>query len=317
MSTPPGQYADLAALDSASVAAPAPADQAPAAFVSQTQMPLITWGTQGEPSVAMPGIYVTQSDQLQVGIVNSNAAVQTMTAYVRILQPNGTILTESVVVPNVSSARIAQSAPLQLSEGMLVGLVLDVGGVQTFRGQTFVNAYLFRNVGAPGQLAQTLIADYLTYGYKPYWPGSAVHSGVDGQGLITTYVSAVPTGSNAPTITQPAGTRWRVISAQASLAAGNSVSNRIIALEILNGAQLIAAFSAASLVTANQNATISFGSGMALTPSLGQPQGIQSASMPNDFFVANQSTLSILEFSGGASDVWTAMAVQVEEWIDV
>jgi hypothetical protein len=317
MSTPPGSYADMAALDAASVPNVTGAAATTPPFESQTQLPGITWGVQGQPSLAVRSTYVTLTDNAVFTCVNSVAGLTTISAYLRILRPDGTIMTQILTINNPTSNRTPNQAVTPLPEGLLIAVMVAGNNVTLSRGQCYVNVFLQRNLGANTPLVEMLVADYLTTFFAPTWPGGVVKSATEGQGYITTYLSAVPTGSNAPTLTQPAGTRWRVISAQATLTAGSSVGGRICALEVLNGAQLVGIFSAATLVNASQNANITFGPGLALVPSLGQPQGIQSAPMPADYMIANGYTLTILEFTGGASDVWSAMAVQVEEWIDV
>jgi len=321
MSASDGIFGSVDALDAASapsldstpavVTEPAPA---PEPFVSQTVPPGITWGTQGNPALSMQSTYITLNDVLNLGVRNSNPNITTVTATVRILQPDGTILTQQLVVNGLTSDRIQNTASVPCSEGMLVGVAIDYNTTPAYRGQCFVNFYIQRALGASQPYTEMLIADYLTPGFKPTWPEGELHAPTDGRGVITTYTSPVPAIGGFPVLDQPANTRWRIMSVWGFLNAAAGGTTRTPYLQIQQGTAPLYIVSAPTGQAPGTAMDYSFAAGV---PPLTGPTFYQVAPIPIDFYLEQTGIITMFTTNMGGSDEWTAINVQVEEWIDV
>jgi len=336
MSTPPGTYDTLDALDQATQAAtplagpssppadqstdnsiqPAPPLAAPgsAPFISQTQPPQITWGTQGEPAVSMAGLWITPDDSLVLTVWNSNPLLNTVTVQYRVLKPDGTLVVESFALNNLTANRVANSISVAQLEGMLVGVVVGPPTVALSRGQTFVNVSVFRGTTQNPVWTETLVADYLTSGFYPAWPYGRVQSATEERGYIYTAVSPVPVVGVPPVLALPAGARWRLMSVSFTYnAIGGAASRQVILQIAMNGGDVYQC-AASSVQAPGTNATYTFAAGFPLVNAIA---GNLLGPLPNELILAGNTAIELTVLNLQAGDNFSVMVAAVEEWLDV
>lgn len=258
-------------------------------------------------------VFVQPHELLLLTTIASVASTNRLTA--RILLADGSITGISLDFTCFAD-RGAHFFTLQLYEGFLLSVtVLNLSGVATRRGQTFVQVDIAR--GGPGfNLKEfTLFADYLQSGASLGWPGGRIQSTVDGPGWLHSVQQANPAAAADWVIAVPAAARWRISSFAATLVTSATVATRTVRLQFLDGAANVVMQSgptatvAASLTTRfsgfpGQSTTVID----TTTVNLAMP-GLPI--LPAGFQVAS-NTLGIQ-----AGDQWSAIWFQVEEWIEI
>jgi len=313
MGTVPGSYASPDDLVDASAEPAAAADLTPAPFESQTQPPLITWGVLGNPALAHESLYITLNDVMQLSVWNSNSLLTSVTAQLRILQPNGQILTEQISLEGLTSDRTANVRTLQLSEGMLIGALIGPAAVTNSRGQTYCTLTLLRNVGVTPLYAEQLIGDYLTSGFNPTWPEGTVKAPSEGAGYVYTVVDSGWSPDERVLVTQPAHTRWRVISISQLLTTSVQAGSRVVELVVAPGAWDVVA-------VADQGPSLENLYNFA--PSLPWESGTtgiiagQMVPLPPGFITVGGTTFTIQAQNMQSNDVFGQTNILVEEWVD-
>ncbi|HWY55751.1 MAG TPA: hypothetical protein VNZ03_14885 [Terriglobales bacterium] len=314
MSTAPGNYDNLDALTAAAPeSAPAavsdnlpPAPAAPATDFS--------FVAEGRPGVVMSGFLITVDDTLQLTVWNSNAALQGVTVQLRVLKPDGTLVIQQYTISKPTSDRTANVITATQLSGYLVGAVVTPQGGPLFRGQCFATLTVLRGTASQPLYQQTLLADYVSTGFQPTWPGSQLRSSTDGPGFVYTFTGAVPSQGNETTVVQPATTRWRVQTITAALTTNVAVANRLLFLLAQAGGKDVFAEAAAATQPASQSTqyTAAVDMPLAAVNPLNQTLPLPAALITAPATVFQTSTLNLQ-----ALDQWTALSVIVEEWINV
>jgi hypothetical protein len=314
MSTPPGTYDTLDALDAASAPITILPADAPAPFESQTQAAGITWGTQGEPSLAEKSTYVTLNDSIALTVFNSNPGLSSVSAYVRIMRPDGIVLTQIVTINNPTSNRGGNAQSVPLPEGMLLAVMVGGNNVPLTRGQCWVNVYIVRNLGSSPPFVEMLIADYLTTAFQPTWPEGDLKAPTDDHGVIYLYQGQAPNAGNEAILAQPANTRWRWMGINYNLTASATVGNRFSGFQISVGGVAIFLERSPAAQTAGQFDSYTYGINL---PIAGPTLGAFTMPLGADFFTgggtgAQTATVGLL-----GTDAYSLISVLVEEWIDI
>jgi|HubBroStandDraft_5_1064220.scaffolds.fasta_scaffold129392_2 hypothetical protein len=321
MSASDGIFGSVDALDAASApsldSTPVVVTEPPPAvvpFSSQTQLPGVTWGVQGNPTLSVPARYVTLNDQFALFVRNSVNAVTLVQATIRILQPDGTIGTQQLVLNNPTSDRNGNQVFVNCQEGLLIGVAIDYNTTPVVRGQLYVNFFIVRNIGTASPYQEMLIADYLTPGFKPSWPMGELRASTDGEGYLYGRFGPNPIAGEDATVTNPSTTRWSVQSIQAALQTSATVQQRQVRFIISEGAAVV------WTVTMPAQQAPSTLVHYALAPGVNWQSGDtlnQIASMPPDLKMSGN--ISIQTFTTGLEpgDLWSNIQVAVEEWIDV
>ena len=226
MSTPPGQYDTLDAITAAAVPTATPLAETPDTVAETALSSNITWGMQGEPSVAMRGVYITPDDTIVLSARNSNAALTSVIATLRILNPDGNIQTAQITLNGLSADRTANVGYAAQMAGMLTGVMISPPAIALSRGQTYVTVVLVRGGVAHPLYSETLVSDYLSSGFQPSWPEGQLRAPTDGAGYIYPITGAMPLPGTPASIVQPALTRWRPLSMSVSGTTSISVGAR-------------------------------------------------------------------------------------------
>jgi hypothetical protein len=314
MSTPPGQYDSLDALDAATIPAAPPLAETPAPFASQTQPPAITFGATGGPSVAMEGFWITPDDSLQIRVWNSNVNLTSVTVQVRILRPDGSLDTQQFTINNVTSNRVVNQQAFTQLEGFIVAAVIGPPGVAVARGQTFVNLAVVRGSVTNPLMMLVLLSDYLTSAVQPSWPFGRVVSAVEGAGYSYAPSGAVPGAGQDTQIIVPPSTRWQVLSGHTHLVTSAAAGNRQVALFVFQGGAV--SWNVAAPATQPPSA------GYDYTWAPGCPYGatiatVQTAPLGDPTIVGAGSNITTQTQGIAAGDQYTALTLSVVEWIDV
>jgi hypothetical protein len=315
MASPTGSFDSLGEFEAAS----GPAIIAPLAaatpFASETQPPSINFTPSGGPSASMAALYVTNDDNVQLTVWNSNALLTEVQFQVRVLKPDGSIVILTYKLPNPTSDRTRNTIAFQLTEGFLLGAVVGPPGAAMVRGQAFCNLAILRGAVSNPLWTDLLIADYITTAFLPAWPYGQLRNAADGQGNVTSNVGAAPGAGADPSITVPTRALWLLQSVKTHLLTDGVAGNRQVGLQILGGGGAnIFTGNAAAAQAASLGYDYSFAPGLALdahTPIE------QTAPLPAGLLLQPGSLISFVCLGIDAGDQFAAVSVQVVEWLDV
>jgi hypothetical protein len=326
--TPTGSFDSLDALLAASTASdtaatPAPpADQPPPPATITTQTPALAAQIGAAFNVTQIGQLISPNDAVQLSCWNSNTTLTSVSAFFRVLKPDGTIVIQQITISNLTADRTLNTALIQQLEGFLIGIVLEPPAVPVFRGQCFVAVDLL--TGSPGAFNTTLrlMADYLSSGDLPAWPDDEIRGPTDGHGFIALYRGAAPIKGATASLVQPPGVRWRIIAVQCGITASAAALNRNPLLFLFqkdSTGTLRAAFDGptSAVVTAGQTANMCWAPSVAPESSTGPLGPNMVAGMPEDFVMSNQGQVNVSVTPIDANDQLAVVQAQVEEWIDL
>jgi hypothetical protein len=314
MGTPLGTFADLAALDSAAAASGDGSSPASAQVDMGTQAPAVTWNTQANPVVSMPGIYLTLDDSVALTVWNSTPGLSSLTAVLRILRPDGTIILTPLTLSNLPSDRSANVATIGQIEGFLVGAVIAPPSVVVSRGRTFINLSVQRGTPQNPIASLVLLTDYVHTGFQPGWPVGRLLSSVEGSGYVRQLAGSVPLAGNDATLAISARTQWRLMALIAQLTTSAVAGTRQVGCTVVIGGSVLYIGFAGATQGPSLVANYSFAAGVPLMS--GQPLN-QAIPIPDSLLLAPGSVFNTNTIGLKAADQWTAIAATVEEWIDV
>jgi hypothetical protein len=313
MSTPPGSYDSLQAMDQATqsvvpLTAPASgaADQ-PSSII--TQLPAVNFDPN---SVAIhTGFYVTNDDTLVWNVHSSVTGLQCAVA-AELLRPDGTVARFLEPFTTVGD-RLDHTFTVQLVEGFLISA--NVGALQTGikRGMVFVDLGIQR----PGELPQVrpiqLCAGYVISSYDFGWPSSANREPTEGQGLLRSVTVANPGAGADWLATVPIGARWRLNSVAGLLTTSAAAGTRYPRLLIDDGVNLLVRVDAGMGQGPGGSQLYSFAEGF---PAQTTADGNNLAPLPanNRLMEGWRVLMTTQGILGG--DQWSQIALAVEEWLE-
>lgn len=311
MSTPAGSFPDLAALDAATQAG----NTQPPEAGSATQPAQITFAKDNLQPGDQHGFYVGIADVIQLTVWNSNAALASIAAQVRIILPDGTVQTLTLGIAALTSDRTANTAKVTNVEGFIVSAVLGPPAVATSRGQTFAALDVVRGAAPTIATVMHLFADYVTTGMHPTWPFGRVVSAVEGPGFIYSIVQANPPVGGVPAgFNVPAGARWRPISLTIALQTSASAGARTVSVNISN--TLTQSFLMGAPATQAPSLVINYAAAPGVTPQVSPNNTGMTTSLPGDPRLRVGDSVG---FAGiiQVTDQFSSHTLNVEEWLDV
>jgi hypothetical protein len=131
---------------------------------------------------------------------------------------------------------------------------------------------------------------------------------------ITALETTDPAAGAQWSFTVPAGKVWRVVSLRAQLVTDATVANREVTLLVRDvAANVRGSFPATTVWPASQNATITWGAGLAAyaAPATSNTRVV---GIPTPFWALSGWTLESFVTAMQAADNWTAAFLTVEEW---
>lgn len=257
------------------------------------------------------GLYLTGEDNLRLttfgGVANLVVVLEG-----RLVSPEGKIVPLSErQIPN--SDYTAKSTIFPLAEGVLTNAQLRLGTGTAGRGSVFGVLEVVRGNGVNAQALSTLLAGYITTNGRLAWPGSPIESSINGPGRIRSITGTNPAANVEISEVVPVGTRWRLISWQATLVADANVATRTAELIIDDGTTVIVPAFPNVNQTAGQTMTYTAG----VFGSFGSVAGaFNLIALPESLMLAAGFRIRTSTTNRQVGDDWTAPQMLVEEWIE-
>lgn len=277
--------------------------------------------------------YVTRDDQLLLRCYNSIAGVQLRVMYrillaegPRVGQPDnvgsvppaqqgseGRILVGDQIF-NLTSNRAENRFVIPMAEGFLLALTVAPAGVtSTFRGSIYCAATLARGLSNTAFTSQILISDYILSAQGLGWPGGPQNQPTMGTGYLHSQQVTTPAAGADWTITVPTQARWRIRSVTGILTTNATVVNRIPQLQITDGANVT--FNGQPTVTVPASQAVAVCGSPSVSTNVVNVTGVMIP-LPADTFMAAGHILKSLTTNLQGADTWTAIWIQLEEWLE-
>jgi hypothetical protein len=262
--------------------------------------------------VSPPNTIYLSATMRAVVVYFSNVAATPISIIFRILRPDGTI---TIITRKVFAAAglAVQTEDIPLTEGFLVNVT--VTATQSgFAAQTFVAAYLEYASSSQADILQILFQGTIHQGRYLSWPVPPTDQFIAGQGSLRTIIGTNPAAGAEISETVPANTRWRLISLHANLTTSAVVANRVVHVQLDDGANLFFQ----SDPNENQPASSLFGynftSGPLLNSALSQQVMLP---LPLTPLLGPGYRIRTLTAALDGGDDWNAPVYLVEEWLGV
>lgn len=232
--------------------------------------------------------------------------------------PYGQVVTTIQTIRS-TAINLLQTASFVLAEGYLLSLAISSTIAQT-RGQTFVRAFIVRGPVAVTNSAYMLLGDYVNTNAPVGFPFGRSISPLEGPGNVRFTQPANPAAGADFTIAPPVGTKWRVLSLQATFTASGVAATRNIRAQIFdnNTARATGTFVANVGVTAGQVAAVTVAPGAVANATV--PLNLTIA-FPPDVILSTSTVAQVFLRTStqniDAGDQWSAISLLLEEWMDI
>ncbi len=258
------------------------------------------------------GRWVDANDILQLQVRNSLAGVQLQVS-ARLMEPDGRIITPAFTL-SPTSDRAINSATQALYEGYLLSAsVQAIGATLPRRGQTYGILKLNR-MPAPSNLIHYILgADYVSSLVALEWPYGRVVAPTEGPGVLNSIAVAAPLAGNDWSQTVPTNGRWRIRSAIAALATSAAVAARQVFLQATDGVNQLFGIPAQQTQAAGTTVTYQFVPGVPYTTVI---SGNLPVFLPPDMQLFQAFIIRALTVNLQAGDVWSAIRLEIEEWLE-
>jgi len=182
---------------------------------------------------------VTPDDLLIVQVRNALAGVS-LGVGLRTWHPRTGIVEHNIPITPTSD-RSLNTFSLALDYGYLVSAAAKVTAGSPRRGQTLVTMLLARPPVSAFAPKMILAQDYLTSSYGPLWPGGRHSLGVEGPGMLYSFIVAIPASGADWVQAVPTGARWLLHGIYATLitVAGGGARTPLLVFD--DGANRVAA----------------------------------------------------------------------------
>jgi hypothetical protein len=187
-----------------------------------------------ESSIAAPGFYIGDEDNLRGTVYNALAGVRVTLAGRWMSARDGRVSAfEREITP--TSDRVASVVTVRLGEGWILSAHLYASNGAPVIGQTFGVISIVRGqTGGVVELA-TLAAAYFTAKQRAAWPGQPIENSLDGAGALR-YITGTNPGAGQNLVeTVPTGARWQLLSLKFNLSTSGVAGNRIPSLLLDDG----------------------------------------------------------------------------------
>lgn len=257
-------------------------------------------------------VYLTLTDRLYIRSRNSLAGVVLRVAG-RLLLADGTI-SPFAFTHTPATDRSASLESFQLAEGYLLSAVVFPTSGTPRRGQTFVEIGFLRGKTTTAAAVDVLAKDYVAVAEPLAFPGSPIHSSLEGSGAIRSITGTDPAAGVEVSEAVPTDARWRVLTVLWELVADATVANRQPQLQLTDGATVLSKTRALTAQTASQTRIYNYSLNYPdNTPSqtAGEYQSFLPINMLAAGFIISSDTTSLQ-----AGDNYGAPQLLVEEWLE-
>lgn len=276
-----------------------------------TSGPLVSFNTHNiDPPAAE---YIGPGDRFQFVVSNSDANVNTMQFFARILLAATGQVSYHQWNITTGIVRAVQSLTVDLPEGYLLSLTaIGLGG--TNRGRCYVQAIIVRGSVAGANAYIQLISDYFVRGHNPAWPVGEYISSVEGAGWARGIAGTIPGAGNNLTETVPTGARWRLKSLRFRFTTSATVATRSmrVTLGSAGGSYWLGIFNISQAASTIQDYSV----GIGISPLIDAAAAAVNAGLPeNLMFAADTLATSVVNIQAG--DLFSGFEYAVEEWIEL
>ncbi len=259
-------------------------------------------------------LYITPDDQLVIAAASS-LTNEVVTLNYRLLRAaDGVIVRGQITVapPNTRAVQVNQQ---QLAEGFILSASVRAA-LATTRGQTFVRVFLGAGPFGSGEPSYMLMSDYATTAMAPAHPNGRQVSPVEGPGLPTTYSIGTVFGQGISVII-PANARWRVLELTGRFTASAVAGTRYLQLLMPVFTDNNVALPIIATVAASTSVVCSW---VAKGGNFNDTLGGYQQPLPADLYLSGNTLsttqLAVLVTGIQSGDLWSHVAILVEEWLD-
>lgn len=272
----------------------------------------------GTGLLATPFQFVlTGSENLQVRSACSLAGV-VVAIQGRLLQSDGSIVPIGFThTPN--SDRSIATQNFALGPGTLLTLTCFALNGAPISGQCFIQVQIIQGLTGATYVLGTLLQGYVTSFQCIAWPGSPIHSSLDGRGYTHVITIPNPAVDVGVSLTAPPNTRWRLQSFYCQIVTDATANVRFPLLILVSGGNNTAVFAMQVSFGASTACTLSFTSGAQIgsAHNVGGTQVFLSASAGPGVELRAGDLASLSWAGSGVGDQLVNAAVTVEEWLEL
>jgi hypothetical protein len=229
----------------------------------------------------------------------------------------GRVITKGIVEPMQQQFVLTAAVPsatriVQMGEGYLLSLGCSAQ-LANVRGQTFARAILVRPTGIAASETLPLFGDYVTLFGGSGYPVGRFLSASEGPGWIHSIQVANPSAGADWTFTLPPQQRLRLDSFNAVFTASATVANRLVQVIVDDGVNTVWTDDLNAAITASQVVNVSVTQTNIPT---GAVTTILHAVVPPGVILPGNWRLRTSTGAIQAGDQWSAIWLNVEEWVD-
>lgn len=136
----------------------------------------------------------------------------------------------------------------------------------------------------------------------------------EGQGRIVVLTGAAPAAGNNPSLSQPAGCRWKLLGFTTTLTTDVNIASRVPKLLITPSVGVAFEFPVNGLIATSLTRVISWGAGV--NPPVVAGSTAITGCIPANCVCNGASTFSLITDGIQAGDQFTGLSVWAEEWIE-
>jgi len=229
----------------------------------------------------------------------------------------GKVITQGIIEPITQTFILTAAVPsgtrvVQLAEGYLLSLGCSAQ-LANVRGQTFARAVLVRPTGLAASETLPLFADYVSLFGGSGYPIGRFLGASEGPGWIHSIQVANPAAGADWTFTLPPQQRLRVDSFNAVFTASAAVANRLVQVIVDDGVNTVWTDDLPAAITASQVINVSVTQTSIPT---GAVTTVLHAVIPPGVILPGNWRLRTSTAAIQAADQWSAIWLNVEEWVD-
>jgi hypothetical protein len=253
--------------------------------------------------------YISADDSLGMQTGTAQAG-QTITIFIRILLPDGTIVPYQQTV-NIPGQRTSTGYTFQLTEGFLLSVTVASNNFSG-AGATYVSLFLSRGYVTGGATTQVLCQGYVSGLYPLSWPNGLITPPWDGRGRIRSITGTTPgAGVNVSEVV-PLGALWRLMAFQVRLVTSAAAATRGMVLTFDDGTNVFASVATTVTQAASLTTVYSFIDGVNGPGTLGT---VVNNPLPREMYLQPNYRIRTAVALLDPGDQLSAPQYLVEEWI--
>ena len=204
-------------------------------------------------------LYIDGQDELQI-LINANAPSEYL-LQTRLLRPDGSILTHSETLRNLTSNYANNNVTIRLTEGFLLSVTLTSNSGETQPGTVWASAIINKDQFNPNTARQVLFQGHLTTRRALTWPNGPMEAPTDGAGFLDVISSADPAAGAEVNVVLSTTTICEIISASAQLVTDATAATRTVSWATDDGTNIYGQYVEPAGQIASLTCQHSFGQG--------------------------------------------------------